>query len=249
VERVLRTALRPRWLALLAVVLVAASGMAALGDWQLRRAREQGQVTLREQAARPAVPLPQLLAPRSHFPASAGARRVVLSGTWDGGGQQVVTGRLRDGATGVWVLTPLRLADGSGVGVVRGWAPAAGDPAVSAGRLPAGPVRLTGVLLPDEAGAEQPPGSPGPPAGRLDRIDPVLLAGRWDYPLPTGYVVADTPGPGLAAVDVIGTGGGLALQNLSYAVQWWAFAVFGLILWFRLVRDDHRGVLRPRTAA
>ena len=46
----LRTALKPRWLALLAVVLVAAAVMARLGEWQLDRARDQGE---RDRVARP----------------------------------------------------------------------------------------------------------------------------------------------------------------------------------------------------
>ena len=50
----LRTALKPRWLALLVVVLVAAAVMARLGEWQLGRAREQGERDrLREAAALP----------------------------------------------------------------------------------------------------------------------------------------------------------------------------------------------------
>jgi hypothetical protein len=39
-------------------------------------------------------------------------------------------------------------------------------------------------------------------------------------------------------------GTGLAWRNLSYALQWWAFALFGLFFWWRLVRDDHHGRLR-----
>ena len=67
----------------------------------------------------------------------------------------------------------------------------------------------------------------------------MLLANRSEYPLVTGFMVADAASPGLAAVDVL-SGGGLAWQNLSYALQWWLFALFGLFLWFRVVRDDHR---------
>jgi cytochrome oxidase assembly protein ShyY1 len=39
--------------------------------------------------------------------------------------------------------------------------------------------------------------------------------------------------------------GGLALQNLSYALQWWLFSAFGIFFWWRVVRDDHHGRLRP----
>jgi hypothetical protein len=38
----------------------------------------------------------------------------------------------------------------------------------------------------------------------------------------------------------------LAWQNMSYAVQWFIFAGFLFLIWFRLVRDDHLGRLRDR---
>jgi len=71
-----------------------------------------------------------------------------------------------------------------------------------------------------------------------------VLTGQ--QPAPTGA------GSGVAAVAlraVPPTSPGsrsLAWQNLSYAVQWFVFAGFGLFMWWRLVRDDHRGRLhRP----
>ena len=33
---------------------------------------------------------------------------------------------------------------------------------------------------------------------------------------------------------------GFSLQNSAYAVQWWAFALFGIFLWWRVVRDHAR---------
>jgi len=242
-----RTALRPRWLALFVVVLALASGMAALGDWQLRRAGEQGRAAVQARDAQPVVPLSTVLAPRTTFPAEAGGRRVSVTGRWDRAGQLLVTDRLHAGDPGFWVLTALRMADGSGVAVVRGWTPRADDPVLAVTTLPDGDITLTGVLLPDEAGKERRPGEAAAlPADRSDRVDPVVLANRFDYPLVTGYLVADAPSSGLVAVDVL-TGGGLAWQNLSYAIQWWLFALFGLFLWFRLVRDDHRGLLPGST--
>ena len=54
----LRTACRPRWLALLVVVLAAATGMSMLGQWQLERARERGRIAEAEREARQARPVP-----------------------------------------------------------------------------------------------------------------------------------------------------------------------------------------------
>jgi DNA-binding transcriptional regulator of glucitol operon len=32
-----------------------------------------------------------------------------------------------------------------------------------------------------------------------------------------------------------------SIQNFGYALQWWAFSIFTLVLWVRLVRDHVRG--------
>ena len=241
----LRTALKPRWLALLAVVLVAAGVMARLGEWQLDRARQKGE---RERqaaaAAQPPVPVEQLLPARTAFPASAVDRRVTLRGRWDPARQLLVPGRRLGDATGLWVLTPLRLADGSAVAVVRGWVADAGAPASAPAALPAGDVELGGVLRPPEPVGDLLPGAVADaPAGQVPVVAGALLAQVWPYPLADGYVLQTSPvAAGLTAVPTE-RGGGLAFQNLSYALQWWLFSAFGLFFWWRLVRDDHRGTL------
>ncbi len=240
-----RTALRPRWLALLVLVLLVASGMAWLGSWQLDRAREQGSAAQRDRVAAPPVALQSLFGARQRFPTEGADRPVWVSGRWEPQDELLVTDRRQDGVLGYWVLTPLRLDDGSAVPVVRGFT-ASGDQAVaSSALLPSGEVRVDGVLRPGEpAVVRRPGGSSGLPPGQLERIDPVELIERWSGPLFTGYVVAvPAAGQGLAAVPVVSERSSLALQNLSYAVQWWIFAGFGLWLWWRLVRDDHQGVL------
>jgi cytochrome oxidase assembly protein ShyY1 len=246
-----RTALRPRWLALLLVVLAAASVMAWLGSWQLDRARQQGQTAQRERLTRPPVELTSLFGARQRFPAEGADRPVKVTGRWQGSDQLLVVDR-RQPATdqvGFWVLTPLRMADGSVVAVVRGFAETPQAAGVSLQGLPAGPVELSGVLRPGEPAVVRAPGqTSGLPAGQIDRIDPVELIERWDGPLVTGYVVAvPAVGTGLAEVPLVSDRSGLALQNVSYAVQWWIFAGFGVWLWWRLVRDDHRGVLSGRS--
>jgi cytochrome oxidase assembly protein ShyY1 len=254
---VVRTALKPRWLALLAVVLVAAAVMARLGEWQLDRARQKGE---RERVAtaraHPAVPLTSILPARTAFPAADADRRVTLRGTWDTGHQLLVPGRRQGDATGLWVVTPLRLADHSGVPVVRGWVPDAGDVRADPRALPGGEVMLDGVLEPSEPVDDLQPGdATGLPVGQVALVAAPLLVQHWRYPLVTGYVVqtAATPAPSgqaaaLRAVEPNSGGGGLALQNLSYALQWWLFSASGLFFWWRVVRDDQRGHLRAAPA-
>jgi cytochrome oxidase assembly protein ShyY1 len=258
---VLRTALRPRWLALLAVVLLAATGMAFLGQWQLDRAREHGRAPaerqVREQLRATAKPVQQVLAPRQTFPKDAVNVRVEATGTWAPEHRLLVADRMLSGRRGYWVLVPLRLADGSAVPVVRGWVASVDDPAAagptggtgSTGRT----VRVVGWLEPTEPPVQRAPGqASGLPADQLERITAPDLVNRWPFPLITGFVVQQTQapatGPAPAVVPPPTAEGGLDLQNLSYAVQWWLFAAFGIFLWWRLVRDDHRGELRAKPA-
>jgi len=253
---VLRTALRPRWLALLVVVLVASSAMALLGQWQLNRAREHRREPAQraEQARERATPQPveQVLAPRETFPRDGVNTRVSATGDWDPAHRLLVTGRNLAGRNGFWVLVPLRLADGSAVPVVRGWVASPSDPA-AAGPVGSG-VQVIGLLQPSEPPSQRAPGqASGLPADQVDRVSVTELVNQWPYPLITGFVVqqAQTPatGPAPSLVPAPTSDPGLDLQNLSYAVQWWLFAGFGLFFWWRLVRDDHRGDLEAHLDA
>jgi cytochrome oxidase assembly protein ShyY1 len=176
--------------------------------------------------------------------------RVSARGSYDGARQLLVAARRQNGATGWWVMTPLRLADGSAVAVVRGWVARADDAAAAPGALPAGPVVVTGLLRPTEPPEDRPPGATsGLPAGQIDRVDGTQLVRLWPWPLLTGYVVLTDQRPASgrapAAVPPFPEGsGGLALQNVSYALQWFIFAGFGLFLWWRLVREDARSLRR-----
>lgn len=250
-ELVLRTACKPRWLALLTLALVLASLMAWLGNWQLTRAREQSQARAIEAAEnRPAVELTSLLRARQTFTNAAADRPVTASGTWDGARQVLVAERYLDDRRGWWVLTPLVLPDASAVAVVRGWVPSADDPAADPARLPAGPVAVAGVLRPSEPPIERRPGeTSGLPDGQIDGVDLTQLVQRWPAKLITGYVVltAQQPAPGAPGLVPVPptapSNRSVAWQNLSYAVQWFVFAGFMVFLWWRLVRDDHRTAL------
>jgi cytochrome oxidase assembly protein ShyY1 len=247
---VLRTALRPRWLALLVVVLVASSAMALLGQWQLNRARANRSESAEraEQAKERAAPKPigQVLAPRKTFPRDGVNTRVSATGAWDPARRLLVADRELVGRKGFWVLVPLRLADGSAVPVVRGWVASASDPAAAA---PVGDdVQVIGLLQPSEPPSQRAPGqSSGLPADQVERVAVAELVNRWPYPMITGFVVqqSQSPATGPAPVPLPAPtmDSGIDLQNLSYAIQWWLFACLGLFFWWRLVRDDHRGEL------
>lgn len=254
----MRTVLRPRWLALLILVLVAASVMARLGQWQLDRAHENGGAAQEQAQRRAAVPLDGVLLARQTFPPRATNLPVAATGTWDATHQLLVADR-RDttsaggdtaGPHGFWVLTPLRLADGSAVPVVRGWVPTAQDPSAAPSAVPTGTVSVTGLMQPSEPpdDTRRPGSGTGLPAGQIDQVDVTQLVTAWPYPLLTGYLLltGQSPAPAAGPTHLVALQAGdttMAVQNVSYAIQWFLFAGFGVYLWWRLVREDHRGTL------
>ncbi|MFN8077785.1 MAG: SURF1 family protein [Kineosporiaceae bacterium] len=241
----LRTAVRPRWLLLLAVVLAASAGMARLGEWQLNRARESSRSAEVTRLGEQPVPLTSVVVPRAALKAEAVNRPVTASGRWDAGRRVLLPGRELDGRRGLWVLTPLVLADGSAVPVVRGWVASPADAPIVDDTASAAPVTVTGVLRVPEPRFDTLPGTDlGLPPDQLPRIDVTELVKRWPYPLVDAWVQAESQTPAAPAairpVPVEATSGGFAWRNLSYALQWWIFAACGLFLWWRLVRDDHQ---------
>ncbi|HEY3437913.1 MAG TPA: SURF1 family protein [Actinotalea sp.] len=261
-----RTARSPRMVLLLVLLLVAAAVCARLGAWQLDRAKAQGQaqeqVRQRQVESQPAVPLDELLKPQTSFPGELVGRRVDVSGAFEPD-QVLVPGRALGDRTGYLVVTPLRVGGASGGGagdaasaagagdggdgavlaVVRGWVPdrAAADALAPA---PEGTVAVTGFLQAGEAGS-----AVDLPPGEVGAISPGALVNRWGGPIYSAYLVLSTVSPGqdpalalLPAPSLISDSGGsgLNLQNLAYALQWWIFGGFALLLWGRIVRDETR---------
>jgi surfeit locus 1 family protein len=257
----LRTALRPRWLALLGLVVMVCVGFGWLGAWQLGVARDRGgERARRVVAARPVVPIGQVLRPQQPFGVAADTRSVTASGRYDAGRQVLVSGRVQAGRVGWWVVAALRTSDGGWLPVVRGWVPAADDERARAAGAPSGLVRVAGVLQPDESPAEPdapggPPGGPAP-AAALTALDSAELVNRWGGPIYNGYLVLSAESVAAAPeVEPAATAGtvagqpdrvplpqpqaaGLAWRNAAYAVQWWVFAGFAVVLWWKMVRQD-----------
>ncbi|MBU4213455.1 MAG: SURF1 family protein [Actinobacteria bacterium] len=229
-------------LGLLLLLAVAAVVCVRLGVWQLDRAQVHGaQAEQRRVAALVAAdpaPLEQVLAPQTAFTGGLVGRKVEVTGTYDAAGQLLVAGRVHEGVTGSLVLTPLSVTvDGEQavLPVVRGWT---ADPG-SAQPPPTGTVRLIGYLQAGEA----PTGTITD--GRTEAISPAQLLSAWGGPIWTGYLVLAESTPAqtgdLALLDVPSrAGSGLNLQNLAYAAQWWIFAGFALVVWWRTVRDEAR---------
>ena len=253
----LRAATTPRMIALALVVLVVAVVCIRLGFWQWDRAGIRGEESLREQreellAADP-VPVADVLDPQSSFEAEHFGRRVSLEGSFDPDRQLLVPGRHIEGQDALLVVTALEVAggphDGAIMPVLRGWLPQSdtlldrlegggGEP-LTAPAPPTGRVEIVGMINASEAAGER-----GLPEGMAAGISVGELAGTWGTPMYSAYLVLEQPAqPGgltPAPSPVAEMDADPNIQSLAYAVEWWAFALFAVLFWLKVLRDNVR---------
>jgi cytochrome oxidase assembly protein ShyY1 len=237
-----RRHLAPRWLAVHAAVLVAVVACGLLGAWQLDRARDQRDQSMQAagNAALAPVDLDSVLPVGSSIRLDDVGRQVEVTGTYDAQEQLVVPGRELDGQIGSLVLTPLVTADGSAVIVVRGWR--SGQPTDPVPAPPSGPVAVSGWL----GGSEPAPGNEVMPAGEVGSIHLPTLINLVPYALRDGIIGLSTEDPPAVSAGNLTKlpapvrieGGGLPLQNVFYAAEWWVFGVGAIALWISAVRRD-----------
>lgn len=272
----MRVLLRPRWIAghLLALVLVVA--FVNFGFWQLRRlasVRERNAVIVARAAEAP-VELDEALtaiageakdgAVGEGAVEAAGAfpayRRVVARGAFDAEHEVLLRGRSANGRPGFHVLTPLVIEDdgawsGYAVLVERGWVPYDHDTVpVADAPPPAGTVEVLGELRepqgpPTDAWAVLAPRDP--PDGALTQafyVDVGRLQPQIPNPLVPAWITlrAVTPAhplelPVPVPEHVLDEG-----PHLGYAIQWFAFAVVGVVGYALLLRATVRRDGRER---
>ncbi|WP_147944670.1 SURF1 family protein [Microbispora sp. CSR-4] len=245
----LRTLLAPRLVALHLLVIGVLVSFTFLGRWQLGVFEASGAP---KRAPDPApVAVTELAQVGQHVNGTAISRRVTATGTYDAAHQLLVADRVADVAApggraaqgdGFWLLTPLRLADGTVVPVVRGWVARADAPAAA---VPEGTVTVTGRLRPAEQ-TDDVMRSGNLPAGQVATVSTAELINLWpDAQVRDGFVVATAQEPPTrvtpVAVSPPTLGSGFNWRNLAYALQWWIFALFAVYMWFHFVRDALRG--------
>ena len=137
------------------------------------------------------------------------------------------------GAMLPWVVTPLRLSDGSVVTVVRG----AGGPAV----LP-GEVTITGRMQPSEDSPAVGVWQPAAPELSTSR-----MVNRWTSDvIRDGYLVDESSSTLIRGVTATprftaAPSGHINWRNIAYACQWLLFALFALFVWWRQVAPAPEG--------
>lgn len=233
----LRLALTPRWLALAVLLVGLVVGAILLGRWQWDRT--QTILAAERAAASQPIDVVAALGSGDALPPDSIGRPVFATGSYEPARQVLVANRSLDEMPGSWVVTGLRLADGSLVPVLRGWV-GPGDEAALA--VPSGEVTVSGVLQPDEIFYADAPVE----GGVIAAISQNSLEQAWGDPVPPGYVVlagqepASAPAPLPVPATVQTADVPFPLQNFFYAFQWWIFAAFGVFLYVRWLRIEAR---------
>jgi len=229
-----RRFLTPRWLGFHLLVSTGVVVMVFLGFWQLDRldTRQAFNATVIERTEQVPRPLELVLgaaAPGDDLEWTP----VIAQGRWLTLEQVLVINRSQGGVAGRNVVTPLELSDGSVIAVTRGFIALTQDPPPA----PDDTARVRGLLRPSEERGFG--GVSDPASGRLaelQRLDldrlaaqlPEALAQRlvpWSLTLeasepPQPAPLVPAPRPELSEGS-----------HLSYAVQWFVFALFAFIGW------------------
>lgn len=209
------------------VGLVLAGVMVSLGIWQLSVYQAQGRDQAEERAAAPAVAL-TAVAPPGQEVGDAYGRTVRFSGQYDPGFQTFIA--IPDQPGSYRVLTAFRLTGGGAVPVVRG--------VVRGKQAPTPPSKTltqTGVLLPPEGTDRQ-----GEPGAEPSTVALASLAQQWKVQLVNGYATlnaAESRAQSLAPTEARLPSSHGRLRNGFYALQWWVFAGFAVLMAVRMARD------------
>jgi cytochrome oxidase assembly protein ShyY1 len=243
-----RRFLTPTWLGFHTLVVVGVVVMTWLGFWQLNRLddRQAFNATVITRTEQPPRDVTSVLQS-----ADTGVdlewTPVTLEGRWLPDHQVLVINRSQGGVAGRNVVTPVQLSDGTVIAVTRGFVSLTQQPPP----VPGDAVRLRGLLRPSEQRSFG--GVSDPSTGRLaelQRLDlerlrtqlPPDVAPRlalWSVSLegsdpPQPAPLVPVPRPTLSE----GT-------HLSYAVQWFVFALCAVVGWVFAMR---RSIMSRRAA-
>jgi surfeit locus 1 family protein len=187
-------------------------------------------------------------------------RRVAAQGQWDYDHQILINNQTFQGTAGYVVVTPLVLGDNRAVLVARGWIPA--DQAEAAQLAQSDEPAAIGTAAPIIGLARKSQAMPGgtvstpvaTPQREWYRMDIPAIQGQMPYKLEPGYL-EQMPEDGRTYDALPIRSEPMALDegnHLSYAIQWFTFAVvlgFGYIM---LVRQRTRlaaGLIKPAKPA
>jgi surfeit locus 1 family protein len=226
----------------LLMALLASLGTARLGVWQLDRAAQKValQQALTERGRLPELAAADLAGDDASAPAQL-QRRIHVAGRWASAATVFLDNRPMNEHAGFIAITPLQLADGRALLVLRGWAPRdlLDRTRLPALPTPAGEVELRGRLVAwPSALYDFGAAASGPLRQNLDRTAYAAETGLRFAPLALQLqpdtsaaandgLLRDWPAPALNVQ-----------MHYGYAAQWFGLCalVVGLTLWFQFLR-------------
>lgn len=227
-----------RWAGFLALAVVFAIVCCALGTWQLNRRAEALTELARIDGNYDAEPVPvaEAMPDPAVFDEDDKWLPVELVGEYLPEEEVVVRGRPYGGTVGYEVLTPFRTEDGLVFAVDRGWVP--DGTAGSYPPPPEGEVVVSARLKADE-GTVGGRTSTGSVFGTVDLGELAERTGEPFYTAAYGLLVGPpTEEPPLPAARPIRDEG----PHLSYALQWFVFAIMGFVGLGWAARQEKRGL-------
>ncbi|KAB1641657.1 SURF1 family cytochrome oxidase biogenesis protein [Gulosibacter chungangensis] len=107
----LKTMVKPKWLALLGGALLVVVLFLLLGRWQLNAAFDSSTTAVDSEQYEEVVPLGELIQPGGGVTEETVARSITMSGWLVPGDFTIVSNRIQNGETGWWVVGHLAVAD------------------------------------------------------------------------------------------------------------------------------------------
>ncbi|WP_165367999.1 SURF1 family protein [Phytoactinopolyspora endophytica] len=232
-----------RWLVRTFAGILLVLACVRLGMWQLDRDEERSErneiIEANEDA--PPAQLEDVLGPdpaSGTLDESEQWRHVEVTGRYDADHELLLRLRPLNGTRGFHVVTPLVTEDGTAILVDRGFYPSdETEPEVPS--APSGEVTVTARLRESEDQREAGDAA----GGRIRYVNVEQIADALPYPLTPAWAEAIEPiGEDLVALPApdVDTG-----PHLSYAFQWFIFAVVGVTGYVLLVRAEAKGRRSP----
>jgi cytochrome oxidase assembly protein ShyY1 len=244
--RSLRFLASRRWILFAVTVGLLAYLAWVLGEWQFHRLEERkaaNAITARNEQAAP-VAVETVLAPGRPVAADDEWRLVTATGVYLPEETVIVRYRTHKSTSGVEVVVPLGLPDGTAVLVDRGWTMTENVGTVSADEVPPPPegeVRVVGWVRADATGDS---------TAVTDRstraVSSAAIGEALDRSLLGGFVnvKSEDPEPAEALIPVtqpdLGNG-----PHFFYGLQWWFFGVLAIGGFCYLALDEWRKQRRP----
>ena len=233
-----------RWAGYLALTIVFAIVCAGLANWQLdRRSQAQAEIArVDNNYDAPPQQIGEVLPTLGAFDESQKWTQLQLSGTYLPEDQLLVRNRPLGGSPGFAVLTPLRLDDGSIFIVDRGWLPT-GSLQDAPDVVPAAPSGTVTVVVRIKSGEPEIPGRGAEP-GQIATVhlpDIAQRVGGDVYTGAYGLMISESPAPAerpTAQPKPLRDEG----PHLSYAFQWYVFALMAFIGLAWAARQEYRTV-------